>query len=156
MSDTTLKDSLQSDLTTAIKARDELTSATLRMVLTAVKSEEVAGKTARTLSDEEVLTVLQREAKKRREAAEAFGGAGRAESAARETDELGVIQRYLPTPLTEEELTALVEEAVLMATSEGLTGMGAMGAVMTTLKPQVGGRADGKRLSAAVRARLQA
>ena len=156
MSDTTLKDSLQSDLTTAIKARDELTSATLRMVLTAVKSEEVAGKSARTLSDEEVITVLQREAKKRREAAEAFGGAGRAESADRERAELGVIERYLPTPLTEEELTTLVEDGVLIATGEGLTGMGAMGAVMNYLKPKVAGRADGKRLSAAVRARLQA
>ncbi|NAZ84313.1 GatB/YqeY domain-containing protein [Kineococcus sp. R8] len=156
MSDTSLKDSLQSDLTTAIKGRDELTSATLRMVLTSVKSEEVAGKTARTLSDEEVLTVLQREAKKRREAAEAFGGAGRTEQAARERDELGVIERYLPTPLTEEELTELVEDAVLIATGEGLTGMGAMGAVMNTLKPKVAGRADGKRLSTAVRARLQA
>lgn len=155
MSDT-LKDTLQTDLTTAMKARDELRSATLRMVLTAVRGEEVAGKSARTLSDEEVVTVLQREAKKRREAAEAYDGAGRAEQAERERGELGVIETYLPTPLTDEELTALVDEAVLVATGEGLTGMGAMGAVMSQLKPKVAGRADGKRLSGAVKARLQA
>ncbi len=149
------KDVLQRDLTTAMKARDELTASTLRMVLSAVRSEEVAGKTARTLSDEEVVTVLQREAKKRREAADAFEGAGRAESAERERAELGVVERYLPTPLSDEELAQMVDEAVMAASAEGLTGMGAMGAVMTTLKPQVAGRADGKRLSGAVRARLQ-
>ncbi|GAA0318822.1 GatB/YqeY domain-containing protein [Kineococcus aurantiacus] len=154
MSDT-LKDSLQADLTTAMKARDELRSATLRMVLTAIRSEEVAGKTARVLSDEEVVTVLQREAKKRREAAEAYDGAGRTEQAARERDELGVVETYLPTPLTDEELAGLVDEAVIAASSEGLTGMGAMGAVMARLKGEVAGRADGKRLSGAVRARLQ-
>ncbi|PRY16135.1 GatB/YqeY domain-containing protein [Kineococcus rhizosphaerae] len=155
MSDT-LKDTLQTDLTTAMKARDELRSATLRMVLTAVRSEEVAGKAARVLSDEEVVTVLQREAKKRREAAEAYDGAGRTEQAARERDELGVVETYLPTPLTDDELAELVDEAVLVATGEGLTGMGAMGAVMSQLKEKVAGRADGKRLSGAVRARLQA
>ncbi|MFB9377615.1 GatB/YqeY domain-containing protein [Kineococcus gynurae] len=154
MSETTLKDTLHSDLTTAIKARDELRSATLRMVLTAVKSEEVAGKTAKMLSDAEVMTVLQREAKKRAEAAEAFAGAGRAESAEREKAELGVIETYLPAPLSDEELAELVDEAVLAASAEGLTGMGAMGAVMSQLKPTIGARADGKRLSAAVRARL--
>jgi uncharacterized protein YqeY len=155
MSDT-LKDSLQADLTTAMKARDELRSATLRMVLTAVRSEEVAGKSARTLSDDEVIAVLQREAKKRREAAQAFGDAGRGEQSERETAELSVIETYLPTPLTDEELDALVDEAVLIATAEGLTGMGAMGAVMSQLKPKVGARADGKRVSTAVRTRLQA
>ncbi|NAZ76164.1 GatB/YqeY domain-containing protein [Kineococcus sp. T13] len=154
MSDT-LKDSLQADLTTAMKARDELRSATLRMVLTAVRGEEVAGKSARTLSDEEVVAVLQREAKKRREAAEAYDGAGRTEQAERERAELGVVETYLPTPLTDDELAALVDDAVLVATSEGLTGMGAMGAVMSSLKGKVAGRADGKRLSGAVRARLQ-
>ncbi|GAB3601489.1 GatB/YqeY domain-containing protein [Kineococcus gypseus] len=151
-----LKDTLQTDLTTAMKARDELRSATLRMVLTAVRGEEVAGKAARTLTDEEVVTVLQREAKKRREAAEAYEGAGRGEQAERERAELGVVETYLPTPLTDEELTALVDEAVLIASGEGLTGMGAMGAVMSRLKPQVAGRADGKRLSTAVRSRLGA
>ncbi|WP_432535283.1 GatB/YqeY domain-containing protein [Kineococcus arenarius] len=152
----TLKDTLQSDLTTAMKARDELRSATLRMVLTAIRGEEVAGKSARTLGDDEVITVLQREAKKRREAAEAYDAAGRTEQAARERDELGVVETYLPTPLTDEELDELVDEAVLIASGEGLTGTGAMGAVMSRLKPQVAGRADGKRLSTAVRARLNA
>ncbi|MCI2239541.1 GatB/YqeY domain-containing protein [Paenibacillus sp. TRM 82003] len=151
-----LKDTLQTDLTTAMKARDELRSATLRMVLTAVRGEEVAGKSARTLGDEEVVAVLQREAKKRREAADAYEAAGRAEQAERERAELGVVETYLPTPLTDEELGELVDEAVLIASGEGLTGMGAMGAVMSRLKPQVAGRADGKRLSTAVRARLNA
>jgi uncharacterized protein len=151
----TLKDTLQADLTTAMKARDELRSATLRMVLTAVRADEVAGKTAKVLTDDEVVTVLQREAKKRREAATAYDDAGRTEQAERERGELGVIDTYLPTPLTDDELAALVDEAVLVATAEGLTGMGAMGAVMSQLKPKVGGRADGKRLSGAVRARLQ-
>ncbi|WP_432484334.1 GatB/YqeY domain-containing protein [Kineococcus esterisolvens] len=151
-----LKDTLQTDLTTAMKARDELRSATLRMVLTAVRGEEVAGKSARTLGDDEVVTVLQREAKKRREAADAYEAAGRTEQAERERAELGVVEAYLPTPLSDEELTELVDEAVLIASGEGLTGMGAMGAVMSRLKPQIAGRADGKRVSSAVRARLQA
>ncbi|WP_337062210.1 GatB/YqeY domain-containing protein [Kineococcus sp. G2] len=151
-----LKDTLQTDLTTAMKARDELRSATLRMVLTAVRGEEVAGKSARTLGDDEVVTVLQREAKKRREAADAYEAAGRTEQAERERAELGVVETYLPTPLTDEELGELVDEAVLIASGEGLTGMGAMGAVMSRLKPQVAGRADGKRVSTAVRARLNA
>jgi uncharacterized protein len=154
MSDT-LKDTLQTDLTTAMKARDELRSATLRMVLTAIRSEEVAGKEARLLSDDEVMTVLQREAKKRTEAAEAFDGAGRTEQAARERGELGVISTYLPAALTDEELATLVDEAVATAAADGKTGQGAMGAVMGLLKPTVGARADGKRLSAAVRAALQ-
>ena len=155
MSSTSLKDTLQNDLTTAMRSRDELRAATLRMALTAVKSEEVAGKAARELSDGEVLTVLQREAKKRREAAEAFGGAGRADSAQRERDELGVLKGYLPTQLSDEELDAIVDEAVIVATGEGLTGMGAMGAVMTSVRGRVAGRADGGRVAAAVKARLQ-
>ncbi|GAB7191714.1 GatB/YqeY domain-containing protein [Kineococcus sp. NUM-3379] len=155
MPSTSLKDTLQNDLTAAMRARDELRSATLRMALTAVKGEEVAGKTARELSDDEVLKVLQREAKKRREAAEAFAGAGRAESAQRERDELGVLEGYLPAQLSDEELSSIVEDAVLIATGEGLTGMGAMGAVMQSVRGTVAGRADGGRVAAAVKARLQ-
>ncbi len=151
-----LKNRLRDDLTTAMKSRDELRTATLRMVLAAVSAEEVSGKEARELDDDEVQAVLRREAKKRREAAEAYDGAGRAEQAERERAELGVVETYLPTPLTDEELTELVDEAVIIASGEGLTGMGAMGAVMSRLKPQVAGRADGKRLSTAVRARLGA
>ncbi|GAA4971953.1 GatB/YqeY domain-containing protein [Kineococcus glutinatus] len=155
MPSTSLKDTLQSDLTTAMRSRDELRAATLRMALTAVKAEEVAGKAARELSDDEVLKVLQKEAKKRREAAEAFDGAGRADTAQRERDELAVIEGYLPTQLGDEELAVIVDEAVIAATGEGLTGMGAMGAVMTAVRARVAGRADGGKVAALVRGRLQ-
>ena len=107
-----LKDQLQSDLTTAIKGRDELSAATIRMVLTAITNEEVAGKEVRVLSDDDVLTVLGREAKKRREAAEAYDAAARPELAGRERDELAVIQRYLPHQLDEADLDALIAAAV--------------------------------------------
>src|SRR6476659_3079543 len=107
-----LKDRLHADLNAAMKARDELTTATLRMALTAITTEEVAGKSARELSDAEVITVLGREAKKRREAAEAFDAAGRAELAARERAEGEVLERYLPTQLSDDELTELIATAI--------------------------------------------
>jgi uncharacterized protein YqeY len=151
MTTPTLKAQLRSDLTTAMKARDELRSATLRMALTAITNEEVAGKVARELSDDEVVTVLGREVKKRREAAEAFAGAGRAQQAEREEAEGQVLAGYLPAPLTDEELQAMVAAAVAE------TGAGdpkAMGAVMKVLTPRVAGRADGSRVAAAVRSAL--
>lgn len=148
---TTLKAQLRSDLTTAMKARDELRSATLRMALTAITNEEVAGKTARELSDDEVLKVLGREMKKRKEAAEAFAGAGRAEQAAREEAEGEVLAAYLPAQLSDEELHALVDAAVA---ETGAEGPRAMGAVMKVLTPRVAGRADGSRVAAAVKAKL--
>ncbi len=150
----TLKQTLQSDLTTAIRGRDELTSATLRMALTAVTTEEVAGTSMRTLSDAEVLGVLTKEAKKRREAATAFTDAGRPELADREIAELGVLARYLPEPLTVEEVGVLVEDAVARAAQAGVTGMPAMGRVMKELTPQTAGRFDGGQLAAMVRASL--
>src|SRR3954471_21357620 len=107
-----LKERLQADLTTAMKARDELGAATLRMALTAVTTEEVAGKQARVLSDDEVLTVLTKEAKKRREAAEAFDGAGRGELATRERAEGEVLAGYLPAQLGEDELAEIVRAAI--------------------------------------------
>ena len=146
-----LKTRLHDDLTTAMKARDELTLATMRMALTAVTNEEVAGKSARELSDDEVLAVLTREAKKRREAAEAYDQAGRAELAKRERDEGEVLARYLPTQLTDDELQALVAGAVA---ESGATSPQQMGAVMKLVVPAVAGRADGGRVSAAVRAHL--
>ena len=152
---TTLKQSLQSDLTEAIRSRDELTSATLRMALSAITNEEVAGKTARTLSDAEVTAVLTREAKKRREASMAFADAGRPELAAREDAELGVLSRYLPEPLTEQEVGAMVREAVDNAAAQGATGMSAMGRVMKELTPRTSGRFDGGQVAAMVRAALQ-
>jgi uncharacterized protein YqeY len=146
-----LKDRLQADLTTSMKARDELTTATLRMVLTAVGVEEVAGKTARQLSDDEVLKVITREAKKRREAAEAFTAGGRPDRAARELEEGAVLDGYLPEQLSDSELTALVRDAVAEA---GASGPQAMGAVMKLVGPKVAGRAEGGRVAAAVRAAL--
>ena len=148
---TTLKAQLRSDLTSAMKARDELRSATIRMALTAITNEEVAGKVARELSDDEVLKVLGREVKKRKEAAEAFAGAGRAEQAAREVAEGEVLTAYLPAQLSDEELHALVDAAVA---ESGAEGPRAMGAVMKVLTPRVAGRADGSRVAAAVKARL--
>ena len=156
MSDTPtgLKARMQSDLTQAMRDRDELTAATLRMVLTAVRSEEVAGTSARELSDDEVVTVIGREVKKRREAATAFADAGRAERAQRENDELGVLQTYLPAQLSDDELTAIVDAAVADAAAAGATGMAAMGRVMKAVQPQVAGQAEGGRVAAAVRAAL--
>jgi uncharacterized protein YqeY len=146
-----LKDRLRTDLTTAMKGRDELTTATLRMVLSAVTAEEVSGKEARELSDEEVQAVLRREAKKRREAAEAFGGAGRAEQAERERAEEGVVAAYLPAQLEDADLTALVADVI---TTTGAAGMKDMGKVMGAVTGKVAGRAEGGRVAAEVRRQL--
>ena len=146
-----LKEQLRADLTTAMKARDELGSSTLRMVLTAITNEEVAGKQARQLSDDDVVKVLTREAKKRREAYDAYSHAGREELAAREQAELGVIETYLPQQLTDEEVSALVLEAIA---ETGASGPQAMGQVMKALTPKVAGRADGAKVAAEVRRRL--
>lgn len=149
-----LKDQLKSDLTESMRARDELRTATLRMALTAVTTEEVSGSTARELTDDDVLRVLGREAKKRREAAEAFTGAGRPELASRENDELGILEGYLPAQLGDDELAGLVAAAVADVRASGQDGPRAMGAVMKVLQPQVNGRADGAVVAAAVRAAL--
>ena len=148
-----LKDRLRADLTTAIKARDELRSSTLRMVLTAITNAEVAGKEARELSDEDVLGVLSSEAKRRREAATAFAEGGREEMAAKEAAEGEVIAEYLPTPLTEAVIAALVTAAVEQTGAAG-EGMRAMGKVMGVVTPQVKGRADGGAVAAEVRKQL--
>ena len=148
---TELKSRLQADLTTAMKARDELTTATLRMLLTAVTTEEVAGSAARELSDDEVLRVVGREAKKRREAAEAFADAGRAEQAQRERDEETVLARYLPSQLDDAELAGLVSAAIA---ESGATEARQLGQVMKLLTPRIAGRADGKRVSGEVRRQL--
>ncbi len=148
---TELKAQLKADLTTAMKGRDELSTATLRMLLTAVSTEEVSGSSARELTDDEVLKVIGREAKKRREAAEAFGAAGRTEQAAREVAEESVLNRYLPSQLSDDELTALVTDAVR---ESGATEPRQMGQVMKLLTPKTAGRADGKRHSDEVRRQL--
>ncbi len=148
-----LKDRLRTDLTAAIKSRDEVRSSTLRMVLTAITNAEVAGKQSRELTDEDVLTVLSSEAKKRREAAQAFDDAGRAEMASKERAEAEVIADYLPAQLTDEEIADLVTSAIaqLGAADEG---MRAMGKVMGAIQPQVKGRADGGAVAAEVRRQL--
>jgi len=151
---TTLKSRLQDDLTAAIKKRDELRSATLRMTLTAITKEEVSGTSARELSDDEVLKVIAREAKKRREAAEAFGKGGRAAQAEREKAEGEVLAAYLPQQLSDEELDGLVAQAVQEAKAAGAEGPRAMGAVMKIVNPKVAGRAEGGRVAAAVKKRL--
>jgi uncharacterized protein YqeY len=146
-----LKERLRDELTAAIKERDELRTGTLRMALAAITNEEVAGKVARELSDDDVVAVLSREAKKRREAAEAFDDAGRAELAERERAEGEVLAVYLPAQLSDEELTALVAEAIA---ESGADSPKAMGQVMKLLNPKVAGRAEGGRVAAEVRKQL--
>jgi uncharacterized protein YqeY len=150
-----LKQQLRDDLTTAMKARDQVRSSTLRMVLTAVTNAEVAGKEAIELTDEQVLAVLSSEAKKRREAAVAFADGGRAEAAAKEEAELGVILNYLPEQLDEAAVEALVNEVI---DELGVRGEGprAMGRVMGALQPKVRGRADGSMVAAKVKQLLGA
>jgi uncharacterized protein YqeY len=150
-----LKDTLQSDLQAAIKSRDELVAATLRMALSAVTNAEVAGKQAKELTDDEVIGVLGKEAKKRRESATAYRDANRPELADREEAELGVLEGYLPQPLSEAEVSAIIDEAIGQAAADGKTGMAAMGPVMQKVTAATKGRADGKTVSGIVRARLQ-
>ena len=146
-----LKDRLHADLTAAMKAQDELVRATLRMVLTAITNEEVAGANARELTDDEELKIVAREAKKRREAAEAFETGGATDRAARELDEEKVISAYLPQQLSDEELAGIVAAAVA---ETGASGPQAMGQVMKVVTPIIAGRAEGGRVAAAVRAAL--
>lgn len=148
-----LKDRLRTDLTTAIKARDELRSSTLRMVLTAITNAEVAGKSARELTDDDVVDVLSAESKKRREAAQAFEDAGRAESAEKERAEAAVLADYLPEQLDAAEISRLVSDAIERTGAAG-EGMRAMGKVMGVVQPQVKGRADGGVVAAEVRRQL--
>ncbi|GLY05198.1 MULTISPECIES: GatB/YqeY domain-containing protein [Actinoplanes] len=147
----TLKDRLNDELHTAMKARDELTTSTLRMALSAVRTAEVAGDEARELSDDEVLAVLTKEAKKRREAATAFADAGRAEQAAKETAEREILDRYLPKQLTDDEIGEIVAEALAAG---GFTAKAQMGPAMKAAQAAVAGRAEGGRVAAEVRRRL--
>src|SRR4051794_22763941 len=150
-----LKDRLRTDLTAAIKGRDEVRSSTLRMVLTAITNAEVAGKEARELSDDDIIGVLSTESKKRREAATAFADGGRAEMAAKETAEAAVIADYLPEQLSPEEIADLVTSAIAQ-TGARQEGMRAMGKVMGAVQSQVRGRADGGAVAAEVRRQLGA
>jgi uncharacterized protein YqeY len=146
-----LKETLKTDLTEAIRSSDKVVSGTIRMVLTAITNEEVSGKEARVLTDDEIITVLSREAKKRREAAEEFAKAGRAEKAEEEKAEGEVIAKYLPAQLSEEDIKALIAAAVA---STGAAGPADMGKVMGAIKPQIAGKADGSLVSSLVKAAL--
>ncbi|HEU4348221.1 MAG TPA: GatB/YqeY domain-containing protein [Actinoplanes sp.] len=147
----TLKDRLNEDLRTAMKGRDELTLSTIRMALAAVRNAEVSGAEARDLSDEEVTAVLTKEAKKRREAATAFAGAGRGEQAARETAEGEILDRYLPQQLSDEEIAGVVAETLKTG---GFSGKGQMGPAMKAVQAAIAGRAEGGRVAAEVRRQL--
>jgi uncharacterized protein YqeY len=151
----TLKQQLRTDLTAAMKARDELRSSTLRMVLTAITNAEVSGKQARELTDDDVMTVLTGEAKKRREAAEAFADAGREESAAKEQAEAAMIAEYLPEQMSTEEVEALVTSTIDELGVRG-DGMRAMGKVMGALTPKTRGKADGGVVADVVKRQLAA
>jgi hypothetical protein len=146
-----LKERLRADLNAAMRARDQVRMRTLRMALTSITNEEVAGATARDLTDDEVVKVLTREARKRREAAEAFSAAGRDDQAAAERAEGEVLAGYLPAQLSDDELSALVAAAIA---ETGATGLPGLGLVMKTVTPRVAGRADGARVAAEVRRRL--
>jgi len=146
-----LKETLKSDLTEAIRSSDKVVSGTIRMVLTAITNEEVSGKEARVLSDEEIITVLSREAKKRREAAEEFAKAGRTDRAADEKAEGEVIAKYLPAQLSEDDIKKLIADAVA---STGAAGPADMGKVMGAIKPKIAGKADGALVSSLVKTAL--
>jgi uncharacterized protein YqeY len=147
----TLKDQLRTDLTAAMKARDQTRTRTLRMTLTAITNQEVSGDVAHDLTDEEITKILTREAKRRREAATAFADAGRDDQAQAERAEEEVLAGYLPAQLSDDELAALVTAAIA---ETGASGAAGIGKVMKVVTPQVAGRADGSRVAAIVRSRL--
>ena len=151
MTDQSLKATVQSDLTDAIRQRDPVRSGTLRLALTAITNEEVSGTEARELTDDEVLKVLAKEAKKRKEAAAAYTGAGRPELAATEEAELEILEAYLPAQLSDDELATIVAAAIEQT---GATGMPQLGQVMKAAQAVVAGRADGGRVAAVVKAAL--
>jgi len=148
-----LKERLRADLTDAMRSRDQVRLRTLRMALTSITNEEVSGASAHELSDEDIVKVLAREAKKRREAAEAYAAAGRADQAEAERAEGDVLAGYLPAQLSDEELVSLVTAAIA---ETGAAGMPGMGKVMKAVTPKVAGRADGARVAAEVRRQLGA
>ena len=146
-----LKEKLQADLTDAIRSRNEVVSGTVRMLLAAITNEEVAGKTAKVLTDAEIITVLSREAKKRREAVEAYTQAKRDDLAGKEKAEAAVIANYLPEQLSEDEIKKLMADAIAETDAKGPAGMGL---VMKVLQPKIAGKADGGVVSGLVKAAL--
>ena len=146
-----LKEKLQADLTEAIRGRDEVKSGTIRMLLSAITNEEVAGKAAKVLTDAEIITVLSRETKKRREAVEAFTAAKRDDLANKEKAEAVVIAQYLPEQLSEAEIKKIIADAIAETNAAGPAGMGL---VMKVLQPKIAGKADGGIVSALVKSAL--
>ncbi len=149
-----LKDTIKADLTASMKARDETTTSTLRMVLAAITNAEVAGDEAITLDDNQTIAVLQAEAKKRSEAAQIYADAGRNEAAAKERTELSIIERYLPAAMSDDELDAIIAEEVAKAKAAGAEGGKAMGLVVKAVRERAGSGADGARIASAVKAAL--
>jgi uncharacterized protein len=150
----TMTERIQTDLTTAMKAREQLEVSTLRMVIAAIRNAAVAGDEAVVLSDDQVMGVIRSEAKKRAESAEIYAQNGRAESAAKEQAELAVIERYLPAAMTDDQLNAVVAEEVAAAEAAGASGPKAMGGVIKAVRDRVGDGADGGRIAAAVKSAL--
>ena len=150
----TLKETLKADLTQSIKDQNSVISGTLRMALTAITNEEVSGKEAKELSDNEVLVVLTKEAKKRKESVEAYLQANRKDLADKESAELKVLEKYLPQALSDEELNKIIDEAIAEAKAQGAEGGKAMGVVMKIVQPKTVGRTDGAQLAAKVKAKL--
>ena len=146
-----LKEKLQADLTEAIRGRDEVKSGTIRMLLSAITNEEVAGKTSKILTDAEIITVLSREKKKRREAVEAFTAAKRDDLADKEKAEGVIIAQYLPEQLSEAEIKKMIADAITETNAAGPAGMGL---VMKVLQPKIAGKADGGVVSGLVKAAL--
>lgn len=149
-----LKDTLQSDLNTATKAREALVMSTLRMAIAAVKNAEVAGKEAVELTDDQVIKVLQAESKKRVESAEIYEQAGRTEAAAKERAEVEILAKYLPAAMDDSALEAIVSEEVANAAAAGNSGMKAMGLVVKAVRERVGSAADGSKIADLVKAAL--
>ena len=154
MSSDTIKARLQADLTTAMKARDEVATSTLRMLRAAITTAEVAGDEAVELSDDEAISVLQSEAKKRAESAQVYADAGRDDQAAKERAELAIIEQYLPAAMGDDELAAIVDEEVARAATAGAEGGKAMGLVIKAVRERAGASADGGRIAAMVKSRL--
>ena len=142
-----LKETLQADVKAAMLSKDTIALSTLRMVLSAITNEEVAGKEARELTDQDIVTVLNREAKKRREASAAYTEANRPELAETEENELAIIKKYLPEELSSAELESIISAAIAITAAAGQTGPSAMGSVMKIVQPQVAGRADGSQVA---------
>ena len=151
---TTLKDRIKSDITEAMKAREEAKLSTLRMVLSALQNAEVAGDEAIVLTDDQAIAVLRSEAKKRAESAQIYADAGRTDAATKERSEQAIIEAYLPAAMSDEDVAKIVAEEVANAAAAGATGGKAMGEVVKAVRERVGASADGGKIAALVKSAL--